>query len=79
MTRSKTYTMDVTVTVTLPDNYEEHIDEYKESECEHACYSAVTQQFGIRGMNSKEVKGPGAKWLNCWAECDKAVFSEETE
>jgi hypothetical protein len=77
MKKTKVYKMEVTVSVTLPDDYQEHIDEYGESECEHACYSAVSQTFGILGHNSKAVKGAASKWLSIFTECEKAEFFEE--
>ena len=74
---TKVYTMEVTVSVTLPDDYIEHVDEFGESECEDACYSAVNQRFGVLGQNSGAVKGSTAKWLDVWTECEKPTLTEE--
>jgi len=77
MTITKVYKMEVMVRVELPVNYDEHIDEYGESECEHACYSAVTQRLGILGHNSPAVNGVKSKWLDIFTECEKPEFYEE--
>lgn len=79
MPKTKVYTMEVTVSVTLPDDYEESIDEYGESECEDACCCAVTQQFQQLGHNSPSVNGADAKWLRVWTECGKPKLEETTD
>ena len=72
--KTKVYTMEVTVSVTLPEDYT-----YGESECEDICYSAVTQRFGALGHNSPAVKGRDARWLDVYTECEKAQLIEEID
>lgn len=76
--RTKVYTMEVTVTIMIPDGYEPHIDEYGECECEDVCYSAVSQHFGSLCRNSPSVKGRDARWFDVWTECEKPVLYEDS-